>query len=374
MARSFPLFTVLGTRVSLHYTWFIVLVLFAWSLAYGYFPANLPGLSKGAYIVMGSFSALALFICVLIHELAHSYVSNRLGLPVKEITLFIFGGVAHLTREPDKAADELKIAVAGPAASLVLAAFFYVFKIALVSAGAPPEITGMAGFLFTANIVLLIFNLIPGFPLDGGRVLRAIWWQRTGNVRAATKASSTVGRGFAFALIALGFVELISGLFVQGLWAILIGMFLQQAAEGSYRQLVMKLALEGIRVADIMTRNVVSIDGSITVTEAVERYFFAYHHAAFPVTGPYGVIGMIGLRNVRSIEKDKWATTLVSEAADPLTVSMIAAPNDTVLSLLTRMASDGSGRHIVMENNAMVGVISRSDIFKAMEIRAEFEK
>ena len=190
LARGLRLFRISGIRITVDYTWFIVFVVFAWSLSYGYFPFNEPGLGRAAYILMGVSSSLLLFACVLAHELAHSITSNRLGLSVKNITLFIFGGVAELTKEPDDPKTELKIAVAGPLMSATLALFFHLVSKGL-SGALPAPFLAVFKYLALINIVIAAFNLIPGFPLDGGRVLRAIWWARTGEDRKSTRLNSS---------------------------------------------------------------------------------------------------------------------------------------------------------------------------------------
>ncbi|MBI5560672.1 MAG: site-2 protease family protein [Deltaproteobacteria bacterium] len=374
MARPINLFKILGIRISIDYTWFIVFILFAWSLAYGYYPAHVPGLAIPAYIVMGVISSLALFICVLIHELSHSYTSNRLGLDIKEITLFIFGGMAKLTREPDKAMDELKIAVAGPLASLVLAVVFYLLRSAVDTAYHFQPVTSVMGFLAYINLALLIFNIIPGFPLDGGRILRAVWWAKTGDLKKATRVASRIGKGFAIFLIVYGFFQIISGSFVPGVWALLIGVFLQQAAEGSYRQLIMKLSLEGVKVKDIMTRNVITIEGGISISDAIERYFFRYHFVSFPVVSNHGVVGLIALGNVRGIEKERWPATAVLDAMEKLSPERVLHPNDNVMHALSKMLSEEVGRFLVIdEGGNLAGILSRRDIMKSMEFKTELE-
>jgi len=374
MARPINLFKILGIRISIDYTWFIVFVLFAWSLAYGYYPANIPNLSLSAYIVMGVISSLSLFICVLIHELSHSYTSNRLGLDIKEITLFIFGGMAKLTREPDRAMDELKIAAAGPLASLALAVFFYFLRNLIDRAYNFPPLSAVIGFLAYINLALLVFNMIPGFPLDGGRVLRAVWWAKTGDVKKATRVASQIGKGFAIFLIVYGFFQIISGFFIGGLWALLIGTFLQQAAEGSYRQLLMKLSLEGVRVEDIMSKTVVTMEDGISLSDAIEKYFFKYHFVSFPVTSGGRVVGLIALNNIRETEKEKWHTTAVRDVMEKISPERVLHPGDNVLHALSKMLSEGVGRFPVIDTGgSLAGILSRRDIMKIMEFKTELE-
>ncbi|MBI5875999.1 MAG: site-2 protease family protein [Deltaproteobacteria bacterium] len=379
MGRGVKLFRVLGIQISLDYTWFIVFGLVAWSLAQGYFPITIPGLTTFTYILVGIISAALLFACVLIHELSHSYTSNKLGLDVKEITLFIFGGVAHLTKEPEDPITELKIAVAGPAASVALAATFWLLMHLAAAISAEPVLSAVFGYLAMINMVLVVFNLIPGFPLDGGRILRAIWWKKTGDLQKATQVASQVGKGFAVLLIGFGFFQIFMGNFIGGLWMIFIGMFLQQAADSSYKQLLVKKTLETIKVGDAMTRNVVTITEDSTLSTVVEKHFFGYHFVGFPVssvrqahdTSDGRITGMLTLNNVRLIPKEQWDTTLARDVMDNISPDAILRPEDNAMDALSRMISLDIGRLLVMDNGKLVGIITRRDIMKLMEFKAD---
>ncbi len=368
MARGIKLFKILGIRISIDYTWFIIFVVFAWSLAFGYFPFKLPGLGRWTYLLMGFISSLLLFICVLIHELSHSYTANRLGLDIKEITLFIFGGVAQLTKEPEDARVELKIAIAGPAASLVLAILFWAAS-RLVDKALYPGVYSILSYLSLINLVLLVFNMIPGFPLDGGRVFRAVWWARTGDLNRATRVASNIGKGFAIFLIIFGFFQIITGNFVGGLWSVLIGVFVQQAAESGYRQLLIKNALEGVKVKDLMSRGVISVKEDITLTEAVENYFFKYHFVSFPVTSGSRVVGLLALHNVRDVDRDKWGGTYVRDVMFKIGEDDVLSPEAGAMEALTKMMSDRFGRFPVLDKGELVGIISRRDIMKMLELK-----
>ncbi len=373
MSSGIKIFKVLGIQISLDYTWFIVFGLFGWSLAYGYFPHYYPGLEKTVYLFMGFASALLLFGCVLIHELSHSYTANRLGLDISEITLFIFGGVARLTREPEEPMVELKIAVAGPIASGVLALIFWGLSKTL-EAEAYPVVYAILSYLAMINIVLLVFNMIPGFPLDGGRVLRSLWWAKTGNMTAATKAASQVGKGFAIFLIGMGFFQIMVGNFIGGLWAILIGFFLQQAAVSGYRELVFKHALDGVKVCDIMSGDVVSIREDYALSEAVDKYFFTFHYVSFPVIAGGRVAGLLTLNNVRGLDKKEWGHTLARDVMLRLGPDDLLAPEESALSALKKISMGTVGRGAVVKNGRLVGMISRGDIMRFMELKAMLQK
>ncbi len=371
MGRGIKLLRILGIQISLDYTWFIVFGLVAWTLAQGYFPIAIPGLGIFTYIIVGIISALLLFACVLIHELSHSYTSNKLGLPIKEITLFIFGGVAQLTKEPDNPSTELKIAIAGPIASVALAILFYFLTYLANALAVYPIFPAIFEYLAIINIVLVIFNMIPGFPLDGGRILRAIWWKKTGDVQRATQVSSQVGKGFAILLILFGFMQIFLGNFIGGLWMIFIGMFLQQAAESSYRQLLTKRTLERINVRDAMTRNVVTLAEDSTLSTVVEKYFFGYHFVGFPVVSDGDVVGMITLNDVRVVPKEEWGATLARDAMHKISPNAILHPDDNAMDAISRMIALDIGRVIVMDDGKLVGIITRRDIMKLMEFKED---
>ena len=259
MQKGFKLFKVIGIQISLDYTWFIIFALVAWTLSQGYFPSVVPGLAMWIYIAMGVVSSLLLFASILLHELSHSYVANRLGMDIRGITLFIFGGIAELSREPDDPRMELKIAIAGPIASGVLAILFWLIKEGLTAMALFPLVASVCSYLVIINIVVVIFNMIPGFPLDGGRVLRAIWWMKSGDLQRATMVAGRVGKGFALFLIFFGILQTFTGNIIGGLWMVFIGIFLQQAAESGYREVLIRNSLSGIRVGDVMTREVVTV-------------------------------------------------------------------------------------------------------------------
>ncbi len=376
MIRGIKLFRVYDIVISIDYSWFIVFFLVAWSMAYGYYPYYTPGLAVRTYLAMGVISSLLLFICVLLHELSHSITSNRLGIEVKEITLFLFGGVAKLTSEPEDAASELKIAVAGPIASALIAGFFYLLKILLDSFTHQEMIVvdSMLSFLVRINIILLVFNMIPGLPLDGGRVLRALWWMKSGDMAFATKIASEVGRFFAAILIFFGFLQLISGNLAGGLWAVLIGMFLMQSAGSSYRQMQLQRETRGLKVSDIMTTDVITLEGNTTLSKSLEDYFFQHHFVSFPVTRLGEVTGLLTLNNIKSTPKNLWDETLASEVMQPLLEKARLAPDNAIMDALKIMGETKQGRLLVMDDDRLIGIISRRDILKTLQIKEVFEK
>jgi Zn-dependent protease/CBS domain-containing protein len=368
MSKGIRLFRVLGIEISLDYTWFIVFALFGWSLAYGYFPNYYPGLERPIYLFMGFVSALLLFGCVLIHELSHSWTANRLGLDITRITLFIFGGVAELTREPDTPVMELKIAIAGPIASGVLALIFWGLSQS-IPVESYPVAYAITAYLSMINVVLLIFNMIPGLPLDGGRILRALWWAKTGDLNASTKVATQVGRGFAMLLIGLGFFQMMMGNLIGGFWAIIIGFFLQQAAISSYTELLFKDALDEVLVGDIMSSPAISIRDDCTLAAAVDQYFFTHHYVGFPVTAGGRVVGILTLRDVRAIDKERWADTLVRDAMTKLDPEELLQTGESAIDALKKLSAKKIGRGPVMKGGRLTGMLSRGDIMRVVELK-----
>jgi Zn-dependent protease len=311
---------------------------------------------------------LVLFACVLVHELAHSVTANRLGLDIKEITLFIFGGVAKMSGEPENPRTEFLVAIAGPLASLALAALFWTLEWAVASVYYAPPLVEVLSFLGTINFVLLVFNLIPGFPLDGGRVLRAAWWWKTGDIKGATLAASRVGRGFAWFLILTGVFQLLQGSVTGGLWSVLIGVFLRQAAIGSYRQLLLKLNLDGIRVGDVMERVVITTRSGATLAEAVQRCFIPYRFSSLPVVdGDGAVVGMLEAGDVKRVGEERWGATPVEEVMIGLPTEAVLAPVDTMMDAYTKMSSTGLWSLPVIEGGRLVGIVTKRHVAEAVE-------
>jgi Zn-dependent protease len=371
MPRGIKLFTALGIRVSIDYTWFIVFSLFAWSLAYGYYPDRLPGLGSTQYMLLGVFSALMLFACVLGHELAHSYVSNRLGLTISEITLFIFGGAAMLTKEPEKAVDELKIALAGPASSFALAGLFYLFGLLAEEAFPIKAVIEVFSYIVTVNLMLAIFNMIPGMPLDGGRVLKAIWWLKTNDAEKATRVASEIGRGFAMFLMAVGALQMWRGNFAGGLWSVLIGFFLSQAASGSYRQAVVQKKLGGLLVSDVMTREVVTVEPGMTLGRVVNDFLLCHHFMSYPVVDGRIYLGMLSLRGLKDADRSEWGQKTAGDVMEPASPDGALDPDVPAIDALSTMTLSGAGRMPVVKGGELVGIVSVRDIMKTLEFKRE---
>ncbi len=373
MPRKWTLFKILGFEISIDISWFLILALVVWSLGGSYFPYAYPDLSTSTHWIMGIIAALLLFISVLIHELSHSVVARNHGLKIQGIRLFIFGGVSEMTEEPKEASAEFKIAVVGPITSLVLAGIFYAITFLPVKAWSVPA---YAIFMYLAilNLALGIFNLIPGFPLDGGRVLRAILWGRSNNLERATDIAAKVGKGFAYLLIAFGAINALSGNFISGIWYIFIGMFLSSAAEGSKRQLLMREGLSGVKIKNVMSTKVVTISPQMDCQTVVDEYILKYRFDMFPVVDDTGVmVGMITLHDIKHLPRDEWASTPIREVMNPVQEEMVLHPEDEAVECLSRMVqSEEQGRMPVIDDqNDLVGIVTRRDIMNLLRIKTD---
>ena len=370
--RGINLFRIAGIQIAIDYSWLIIFSLVLWSLAAGYFPLEYPGYSWGRYWTVGIVATVFFFASVLIHELSHSLVANRLGQNVRRITLFIFGGMAHLSREPTSAGVEIAIAAAGPLMSLVLAGVFWLIKLAVESLTAPLW-TAMFSYLAYINAALAVFNLLPGFPLDGGRLLRGILWRRSGDLRAATARAADWGSGIAFGLMGVGVLEIFGGALIGGLWLIFIGMFLRGAARASYHGVVVEHALSGARVRDLMIQDPLVVPGDMTVEQAIEEQFLRHGYGGFPVGHDGQIEGIVSLGQLKHCPPAERSHRTVREimrrAGD-----MVAIPAEaSVAEALRRMINSDSGRLLVTDGNRVVGLITRSTITRFVHLKTELE-
>lgn len=360
---------ILGIEIWVDYSWLVIFALVTWSLAGGFFPHEHPGLSSLTYWIMGAFSAVLLFVCVLLHELSHSYVAQKSGIAVPRITLFIFGGVAQIADDPKNAKTEFNVAVAGPICSFFLALVFWVLaKSDFVSSNV--QFLAIFEYLAFINVALAIFNLVPGFPLDGGRILRAYLWDRWGDVRRATHTVSRIGSGFGIGLIVLGLLNFFLGNFIGGIWFVFIGIFLNQAAKSGYRMTLAKNALAGVKVRDIMTSKVISVPASITISDLVQSYFHHYIFIAFPVVNETGeLLGLVSVKQVRGVSQEMWNQTTVEKIMTKSSDINILNPDDEALSAINLLMKDELGRAPVMEGRKLVGILTRRDIMTFLSIK-----
>jgi len=373
MNRSFYFTTILGIPIEINYTWFIVFLLFTWTLAQNYFPMVMPGSPVIFYWLLGAVFTVLFFATLLAHELSHSIVALKNDLPISGITLFIFGGVAHITREPQTPAVEFKMAVAGPACSITLSLIFYILTVIFFNLNAPLALTSITSYLSLINLMVGVFNLIPGFPLDGGRILRSVIWSITGDLKGSTRIASNIGKGFAYFLMALGLLYIFNRYILSGIWLIFIGFFLQEAASTSYQQMLMKNSLSGIQVQDIMSKNVITVFENLPLLSLVDDFFFRFRFTSFPVITNDGAIkGLITIHAVKDIPREKWGETSVSHAMLPIKGDCTIRPTADVFSALTKMAGNGIGRLLVTNGGGkLIGIISQRDIMRLFKLKED---
>jgi len=368
-----PLFSVLGIRVVAHYSWFAIAALIVWSLAVGWFPRVLPGRPLSHYLILGIITAFFFLASVLVHELMHSVVAVRNGIPVRRITLFLFGGVAEILNEPSDPKTELKVALAGPATSAVVAALCWAVVALMGSEPARPGLQLALGYLAVANTVLLGFNLLPGMPLDGGRVLRAIIWQTTGDILRATRIASTAGQAIAGMIVLAGIaIAVLSHNIWTGLWIILIALFLRQAADTGYRQLLVRESLRGVRLASVLTPDAVTVTPDITLSELIDGYLLRYHFTSYPVVVDGRPAGLITIRSVKGVPREKWGATLVGQIMIPITPATSLSSDDDIPTALARMGATGQSRLPVIDAAGnLAGIVSRRDIMSYLRVRSD---
>jgi Zn-dependent protease/predicted transcriptional regulator len=372
--KKIHLFTIFGFDVGIDFTWVFLAVLITWSLARGLFPAWFGNLSTAAYWWMGVAGAIGLFLSIVFHEFWHSIVARHFGLPMKGITLFIFGGVAEMEDEPANARTELLMAIAGPLSSVVLGiAFLLIYGFAR-TAGLPEPVRGVLVYLGWLNLVLAAFNMLPAFPLDGGRVLRSILWFAKGNIRWATRVASAIGSGFGMFLIVIGLLSFISGGFITGIWYFLIGMFIRGAALTSYRQVLIRNALSGETIADFMQTDPVTVPPTTSIRDLVDDYFYKYHYKMFPVSTDGALAGCITSNEVKNIPREQWNTLLVQDVLVPCSVDTTVAPNTDAMKALSLMNKTGRSRLMVVDGDRLVGVLTLKDMLKFLDLKIDLEE
>ncbi len=370
--RSFRLGRIGGITINIDYTWFIIFALFVFLLATAYFPAVLAHVPHPAspLMVWGTavLTSVLFFGSVLAHELSHSFVARRHGIPINSITLFIFGGVAQMEDEPQTPGDEFKMAIAGPLASIAIGVLFI-----MLLAGAhnvlPPLANAALWYLGAINIILAVFNLLPGFPLDGGRVFRSLVWAITHDLRRATQIASITGQGFGWIFIVLGLASLVVpvlGKYIT-VWMALIGWFLVSAARSSYQQVVMRDTLSHVPVRDVMHPTVEAVPATLSVQQLVTDYFLRGSSSALPVELNGTVTGVVGVEDVQALPRDAWSGTLVSEIARPLTQEQTLHPDDDAWAATSRMAHGNRDRVLITEGDHVEGIVTRGSILRWLQ-------
>lgn len=368
MKSTFRLFRVAGIDVGIHYTWILIVVLITWSLAQGYFPQNYPGWQVSTYWIVGFVSAILLFISVLLHEIAHSLVAKSRGMRVGSITLFIFGGVSNLQDEPQRAGVEFFMAIIGPVTSLVLAGIFWGAEKAVGTQFGP--VRAVLGYMWLINLILGIFNLIPGFPLDGGRVLRSILWGTTGNLVKSTNIAAAAGRYVGWGLIGYGVFMLISGNFFGGLWIAFIGWFLSSAADASRQELSVREALKGVKVSQVMNPVQDVITRHTPVEELVWNIFNRHHGRAVTVADGERVIGIVTVTDVKGLPQERWRETPVEKIMTRSPVYSVS-PDDGLDVAMKLITEHDINQVLVLQDGKYLGLVGRADIVSYLRMHQE---
>ncbi len=370
--RKITLFKLLGFTVRADVSWLVLAFLVTWSLAVGVFPLYYKGLSEQAYWWMGVFGALGLFGSIVFHEMCHSLVARKYGLPIKGITLFIFGGVAEMEDEPQNPKTEFLMAAAGPASSVLLALIFHALSV--VTKGTwPTVVNGVISYLGWINGTLAIFNLLPAFPLDGGRVLRSALWRYKGDLNWATRVASRIGSGFGFGMIFLGILSLLRGNFIGGVWWFVIGMFLRNASQMSYQQLVLRKSLEGVRVARFMKRDPITVSLSTSIEELVKNYIYHYHFKMYPVVEGTHLKGVVTIRQVKQVPPEEWPARTVGEIVEECTTDNTIGPEADATKALEQMNRVGVSRLLVVDHGKLVGIITLKDMLTFLSLRVDLQ-
>lgn len=370
MDASFRVGQIKGIPIGIHYSWIIIFGIITWSLATVYFPSQYPSWPPALKFGVGLATSLLFFGSVLFHELFHSFVALRYGIPVSSITLFIFGGVSQITRDARTPGSEFWIAIAGPLSSIGLAVFFFLVFLASRSTLVP--LAALAQYLAYINAALAVFNLIPGFPLDGGRVLRSAVWGATGRFVRATRIASVVGQGIAYLIMLVGLYFIFNGDLLGGVWFIIIGWFLSNAAESSYRQVMLQDALQDVTVATIMSRDFEAVDPSMPLDELVSQHVLTHHLHAFPAAVDGAVLrGLVTLHDVKKVPQDKWPTTRVADVMTRAEGLKKLTPRDSLALAFQLLNENRIGQVPVVERDQIVGLVTRADLMHYIHMRSQ---
>ncbi|HUE75774.1 MAG TPA: site-2 protease family protein [Chloroflexota bacterium] len=369
MESSLRIARIRGIDIGIHFSWLFIFFLITWSLATGFFPELFPGMDPTMNWVLAVISALLLFVAVLLHELSHAFVALSRGIPVQSITLFLFGGVANMKTDVETAKDEFLIAIVGPITSLAIGGLCWVALQVVGVANVP--VAAVLYYLAYVNVLLAVFNMVPGFPLDGGRVLRSIVWAVTDNVLKATRVASIVGRIIAYLFIFGGLYLAFTGVFLSGIWLIFIGWFLNTAAEGAYQQVLQKQLLEGVRVGEVMEPEPIGVPPSLSVSTLVDDYILRRGLRALPVIEGDRTIGIITLTDIKEQPRERWDTLTVGEVMGGRDGVRMVSPRDSLARAMSLLVDQDLNQVPVMDNGRLVGMLSRGRLLRNLQLRQE---
>lgn len=369
--RRIRLFSLFGFDVWVDASWLLLAALISWTLAVAVFPEIAPNLAPGTYWWMAAVATIGLLLSIVLHEASHSLVARRYGISIRGITLFIFGGVAEMDSEPPSPKGELLMAAAGPAASFVIAAALFVAVAAAGALNAPDSILATLWYLGFINGVLALFNLVPAFPLDGGRILRAALWMWRGDLLWGTRIAAGAGDLFGIVLIVLGVLDVMAGDFVSGMWRFLIGVFIRGAAAASYQETMARTAFAGVPVLGVMTPSPIAVPPDTSVADFVEHFVYRHHHRTFPVTQQGLLVGSVGTEEAAKVDRSAWPTTPVAEIVAPCQPDDVVEPQADALAALGRMRRGGRSRLWVVDDGRLVGVLSLRDMLELLSAKLE---
>jgi Zn-dependent protease/predicted transcriptional regulator len=372
--RAFKLMTLSGFDIKVDPSWLFIAALITWSLSAQYFPTAFPDQTPTTYMVMAVAAMLGFFASLLLHEIAHSLVARRFGVGIKSITLFLFGGVAEMQDEPPSASAEMLIALAGPVMSLALALVFTVASTVATDLALGDPVARVLGYLGTINLILAVFNLLPAFPLDGGRVLRAILWKRGGDMLIATETAAKSGSALAYVLIGIGLFAIFNGFFVGGLWQILLGSFLLLAARTSYQQQLQKTVFSGLTVADAMTPDPVTVSPDMTLSHVINQVVLRHRVSFLPVVENGVLLGKIDGEVLGRIDRENWNSTKVGDVFVEMNGDKLLTPDTDILDVLELIGTTGQRKFLVTDGRQLAGVITLADLTRYMSIVRTFDQ
>ena len=369
MVGTFRIGRLFGIEISVHWSWLFIFFLVTWTFATGILEEFYPDWTGSRRWVVASAISLIFFLSILLPEMSHSLLARRYGIPVSSITLFVFGGVSNLAKEPDNARQEFWIAIVGPLTSLAMALLFTAgyFVLSPLEEGAG----GVSANLAVINFAIGIFNLVPGFPLDGGRVLRSVFWAQKRNLLAATRIASNVGQAVAYGIMAIGVASFFFVDVITGIWFFLIGNFLRSASIASYEQLFLDTVLKGIPASAVARQDYVTVPPELTLAQLVEEHVLAGHGRCFPVVAGSELLGLVTLQDLRQVPREEWPTTSVYRSMTPLSKLRTASMRDDLPYVLAQMAAGDVNQVPLMDGRELIGLIHRSDVIRYIQVRQE---
>lgn len=363
MGSSLVLGRIAGIRIGLHWSWVIVFTLFVWTLSTGVFPSTNPGLAESTHLVMAFVAAALFFLSVLLHELGHAFQARREHIEIDGITLWLFGGVATLKGTFRSAGAEFRVAIAGPLVSLALGILF----VAIATLDNPEAVDGVAAWLGYVNLALLVFNLAPAVPLDGGRILHSALWHLHGDFLRASRTATGIGRGFGYLLIAGGVAFFVAGEASSGVWIAFLGWFLLAAAGAEGQYATARQALHGLQVRDLMSREPVTVGPELTLGQVMDDVVWRRRHTTYPVVDNGAPVGLLPFRRVAEVARTEWDVRRVRDSMLALDAVPLFGPSEDALEAFARLTSSAVGRGLVLEDGRLVGLVSVTDFARALE-------